>query len=83
MNNKHHKTLKAVMQHPVKANIKWSDIESMLVALGADIEEHAGSRVCFSLNGVDAVFHRPHPRIEAGRGMVRSVQGFLKSAGVL
>ena len=54
----------------------------MLAALGADISEGSGSRVRISLNGVDAVFHRPHPRKETDKGSVKSMRRFLKEAGV-
>jgi len=36
----------------------------------------------FSLNGVDIVIHRPHPRKEADKGAVKSVRTFLINAGV-
>ena len=36
----------------------------------------------FRLNGVDAVFHRPHPAKETDRGALRSVRRFLREAGV-
>ena len=54
----------------------------MLAALGANISEGSGSRVRISLNGVDAVFHRPHPRKETDKGSVKSMRRFLKEAGV-
>ncbi len=71
-----------VFDDPVRANIVWRDIEALPVALGAEITEGIGSRVRVALNGVRAVFHRPHPRKEADRGMVRSVRRFLDEAGI-
>ena len=79
---KHEKTLQAIFAEPVRANIHWSDIETLLVNLGAEISEGAGSRVRIALNGVRAVFHRPHPKTETDRGAVRSVRRFLTEAGV-
>ena len=64
------------------ANLKWAEIEAMLRALGAEVEERRGSRLAVEFNGVTAVFHRPHPRPEAGRPVVRAVATFLKNAGV-
>ena len=58
---KHRATLEAIFADPFRAGIVWSDIEAMLGALGADLEEGRGSRVRVALNGVRAVFHRPHP----------------------
>jgi hypothetical protein len=79
---KHHKVLDAIFSEPVKSNIIWKEVESMLISLGADVEEAAGSRICIELNGVIAVFHRPHPRKETDKGAVKSLQRFLIEAGV-
>lgn len=81
MNSRHRRTLEAVFADPVLANIVWADIESLFVGLGARVSEGRGSRVRVSLNGVLAVFHRPHPRKEADRGAVKSVRAFLLEGG--
>lgn len=80
--SKHEKTLQAVFSDPVRANINWSDIEALFEANGAEISEGRGSRIRVVLNGVRAVFHRPHPQKEAGRATVRSVRRFLEEAGI-
>jgi len=54
----------------------------MLEALGAEITEGGGSRVRIALNGVRAVFHRPHPQKETDKGAIRSLRRFLTEAGV-
>ena len=82
MNSKQRKVLQAVFQNPIRADIRWNDIESMLAALGAVIEESEGSRVMFMLNGIAAVFHRPHPQKETDRGAVKSLRRFLSEAGI-
>lgn len=82
MKSKHHKILQAIYADPVQANILWSDIESLLKALGAEISEGSGSRVRIVLNSVRAVFHRPHPRKETDKGAVKSMRRFLIEAGV-
>lgn len=53
----------------------------MLTALGAEITEGRGSRVRVYLNGVRAVFHRPHPQKETDKGAVKSVRRFLEATG--
>jgi hypothetical protein len=78
----HEKTLAAIFEKPVRADIAWRDIETMLRHLGAAIVEGKGSRVRVALNGVRAVFHRPHPRKEAVIGCVKKVRQFLENAGV-
>jgi len=82
MISKHQKTLRAIFADPVRSNIKWADIESLLVALGAEREEGSGSRIRFALHGIRATFHRPHPQKETDRGAVKSVRRFLEEGGI-
>ena len=82
MNKKHRRTLQAVFADPIRSNIAWRDIEAMLGGAGAEITEGEGSRVRIALNGVRAVFHRPHPQKETDKGAVRSMRRFLTEAGV-
>lgn len=60
----------------------WLDIEAMLISLGAVVTEGNGSRVRIKLNGIRAVFHRPHPQKETDKGALVSVRKFLITAGV-
>ena len=76
-------TLESIFAVPTKSNIVWKDIESLLLALGAELSEGNGSRVRIVLNGVRAVFHRPHPRKESDRGAIVSMRKFLITAGVV
>lgn len=82
MNNKQRKTLSDLFKEPVPSDIKWTDIESLLSALGANLSEGNGSRVRVELNGERAVFHRPHPEKTTDKGAVRAVRRFLLNAGV-
>jgi hypothetical protein len=82
MISKHQKTLRAIFADPVRSNIKWADIESLLMALGAEREKGSGSRIRFALNGIRATFHRPHPQKETDRGSVKSVRRFLEEGGI-
>lgn len=75
-------TLAAVFAEPTRANIAWRDLESLLKHLGGDVTSGSGSRVRVALNGVRATFHRPHPRREAHKPLIRSVRRFLESAGI-
>ena len=78
--NRHRRIIQAVFDK--QANIAWADIESMLVYLGAEVSEGRGSRVRVALQGVRAVFHRPHPQKEADRAAVAAVRRFLIEAGI-
>jgi len=82
VNSKHKKIIESVFKNPVQANILWADIEGLLVALGGELSEGSGSRVRVKLNGVRAVFHRPHPEKTTDKGAVNSVRRFLENAGV-
>jgi len=82
MSKKHDRTLAAIFADPVSANIKWIDIESLLKQRGAEVSEGRGSRVRVRLNGVRAVFHRPHPEPDTDKGAVKSVRRYLIEAGV-
>jgi hypothetical protein len=82
MLGKHRKTLEAIFADPVRANVPWVAVEALLRSAGADITEGRGSRMRVSLNGIDAVFHRPHPRKDTDKGALTSVRRFLREAGV-
>lgn len=78
---KHQKTLKNVFKDPIKSNVKWVNIENMLIALGAELSKGSGSRIRIYLNNIRAVFHRPHPIKETDKGALKLMRRFLKEAG--
>jgi HicA toxin of bacterial toxin-antitoxin, len=82
MNKKQRKVLETIFERPIKSNIRWNDIEALLISLGAEISEGNGSRVRIYLNSIRAVFHRPHPTNETDKGALLSMRKFLKNAGV-
>ena len=82
LGGKHRRTLAALFSEPVSGTIPWKEVENLLRALGAELSEGRGSRVRLHLNGVKAVFHRPHPRQETGKEAVRSMRRFLVEAGL-
>lgn len=83
MNKKQQQTLNKILEKPERPDIPWSNIESLIIALGGEISEGRGSRVRIVLNDVKAVFHRPHPDRVTEKGAVKSVKRFLKEAGVI
>lgn len=82
MKRKHLKTLESIYSRPISANISWPDIEALLVALGARIEEREGSRVLVRLFDERRVFHRPHPSPMTDKGAVASLREWLNDNGV-
>lgn len=79
MKRKHQKTLELIFCRPTSANIPWKDIESLFVALGADVSERAGSRVAVVTFGEVRVFHRPHPSPDTDKGAVASIRRWLEA----
>jgi hypothetical protein len=77
MKRKHQRTLKRIFTRPTSGTIPWSDIESLLKALGADISERAGSRVAVVLFGEVRVFHRPHPSPDTDKAAINSIRDWL------
>ena len=82
MKRKHKKTLEQLFSRPVSGNIKWPDIESLFLGLGAKITEREGSRVGVILFGEIQVYHRPHPSPDTDKGAVSSIRKWLEQNGV-
>ena len=80
MNRKQQRTLERIIEKPERSDIPWTDIETLIAAFGGEISEGRGSRVRVYLNGIRAVFHRPHPKRVTDKGAVKSVRRFLKEA---
>ena len=82
MKRRHERTLESIFAHPTSANIPWSEIEALLLELGAEISQREGSRVAIVLFGEVRVFHRPHPSPDTDKGAVASVRRWLEQHGV-
>ncbi|RMW96846.1 type II toxin-antitoxin system HicA family toxin [Allofranklinella schreckenbergeri] len=95
MNRKHRQTLVAIFAKPTRANIAFIDIEALLLALGCELTEGAGSRVRFDKTMVETdasgqivktwtlafLAHRPHPGKEAKRYQVEQARQYLQAIG--
>jgi len=82
MKRKHAKTLAAIFAHPASGNVKWRDIEALLLDLGAKIKQREGSRISISMFGQMEVYHEPHPSPDTDKGAVASLRKWLESNGV-
>ncbi len=82
LNSSRQKTLEEIFEDPVRSDVQWNKIESLIVALGGDVKEGRGSRVRFFLNGVVATFLRPHPQNQTDKGTLKSVRNLLRRAEV-
>ena len=74
--------MESIFKNPIQSNILWTDIMKLFSVLGAEISEGSGSRVRVKLNGIRAIFHRPHPEKTTDKGAINSVRRFLLNAGV-
>lgn len=78
MKAKHRKTLAAIFVKPTLARIAFADVESLLLALGGELDEGAGSRITITLRGARIHFHRPHPGKEAKRYQIEDLRELLE-----
>jgi HicA toxin of bacterial toxin-antitoxin, len=82
MNTKHRTTLRKIYTRPTAANVRWNDLEGLMKALGATIQESSGSRMRFCLGDLVAVFHRPHPSPYMRKGAVDAARRLPQNCGV-
>lgn len=82
MNAKHRKTLAAIFARPTSPSIVFSEIESLIKALGGTVTEREGSRVKIELLGEQWRCHRPHPGKEAKRYQVEEARELFERVGV-
>ena len=82
MNKKQRKTYDAIFATPVRRNIVWDDVVSLVYALGGTVIQGDGSRVRFSLNDISLNIHSPHPQKELKRYQVKAIRAFLIEANV-
>jgi hypothetical protein len=73
MNNKNRKTYDAIFAKPIGCNILWTEVVTLVLALGGDVIQGDGSKMRFDLNGVSLNIHSPHPQKELKRYQVKAV----------
>lgn len=82
LSSRHRRTVAQVYRDPVPSDFEFRDFEALVRALGGDVEERAGSRVAFIVEGRIAHFHRPYPGPVARPAAVRQMRVFLRAIGV-
>ncbi|GAB1354905.1 hypothetical protein MASR1M12_36450 [Erysipelotrichia bacterium] len=80
VSTKHKKIYDKIFKDPITP-IDWPKIESMLVALGAEVEETKGSGVSFLLNNVEQTFIG-HQAMRPKDMSLKSCEEFLTAAQV-
>lgn len=82
MSHKHAHFVRDVFHDPPGNNIHWREVESLLKHLDAHVENLPGARQRVTLNGVEAILHRPHNSSTLDRQGVKHLREFLSRAGV-
>jgi HicA toxin of bacterial toxin-antitoxin, len=79
---RHRRTLEAIFSTPTRGGIVFSDIEALIVSLGGEVREGAGSRVVFEMKGSRKYLHRPHPGKEAKKYQVEELREWFSELEV-
>ncbi|MBJ7899929.1 MAG: addiction module toxin, HicA family [Cyanobacteria bacterium RI_101] len=82
MNKKQRKTYDAIFVDPIRRNIVWDDVLTLIQSLGGLITQGDGSRVRFDFNNISLNIHSPHPQKELKRYQIKALREFLIKAGV-
>ncbi|RPI86644.1 MAG: type II toxin-antitoxin system HicA family toxin [Chloroflexi bacterium] len=82
MSKKHRAIYEAIFAKPNRLDIRWDDWITLLIFLGANIKNTAGSAVGVRLNGIYAVFHKPHPGSNIYPSDLKRIRKFLQEAGI-
>lgn len=82
MNKKQLKTYNAIFSEPIRCNIMWNDVVSLVKAIGGKVIQGDGSRVRFDLNNISLNIHSPHPQKELKRYQVKALREFFIKTGV-
>ncbi len=74
--------MELIFSRPTSANVRWSDIEALLMELGGLLSEREGSRLLVRLFNERRVFHRPHPEPTTDKGAIEAIRKWLEANGV-
>lgn len=81
LSSRHRRTLELILEEPTRSDFPWSDIESLITALGGRIASGRGARRRIFLVR-PAVFHIPRTDSITDRGAVKDMREYLRSVGV-
>jgi hypothetical protein len=81
MNHKQKHTLDDILKKPASGNVHWRDVESLLEALGAELQVTHGARMTFMLQGVTGTLHKSHHSSVLTKQDIRHLRDFLHNVG--
>jgi hypothetical protein len=82
MNTRQKKPLALIFEKPTRADIRYDNVKSLLIAAGADVREGRGSRVRFERGAYSVHLHAPHPQNVLSKYSVELIKEFLIQIGV-
>ena len=82
MSARNRKTLESIFARPTAGSVKFAAIESLILGLGGEVREGAGSRVVMQLGTSVIHAHRPHPGKEAKKYQIEEIRDWLTLLGI-
>jgi hypothetical protein len=82
MNKNQRKTLFLIFEKPVRSDLRYDDLKSLLISIGAKMVEGRGFRVRFEYGTFSVHTHKPHPRLVLPNYTVELVRDFLMEIGI-
>lgn len=83
MNSKQQKIFESLFDNPDRNNIKWADVERLIIAEGGQIKQGDGSRIRIVLVKTSLNIHTPHPQKELKPYQIRAIRKIFIDKGVI
>lgn len=77
MNSKQRATYEAIFAEPIRANILWKDVVSLIKGLGGKVVHGDGSKVYLLIDKISINIHSPHPQKEMKKYQVKLLREFF------
>ncbi len=81
MNSNQQKTLKSLFDNPVMKNIKWTDVEKLIIGVQGRISQGDGSRIVIGEQSLN--IHTPHPHKELKPYQIRAIRKLFIEQGLI
>ncbi|MGK7879202.1 MAG: type II toxin-antitoxin system HicA family toxin [Crocosphaera sp.] len=82
MNKKQRKIYDSIFREPMRDNILWDDVITLIKAIGGTATEEDNRGVRFDLNKLSLNIHSPHPQKQLKRYQIKAIREFLFKARI-
>ncbi|MEL4896213.1 type II toxin-antitoxin system HicA family toxin [Crocosphaera sp. Alani8] len=82
MNKKQRKIYDSIFTEPMKLNILWDDVVTLIKAVGGTVTQENNSGVRFDFKNLSLNIHSPHPQKELKRYQIKAIREFLFKARI-